>query len=275
MRLWLGLCVVVGVGLSGCRAKSYPAFYEAERSYQVLVAREGDDAYPAPEMDQVLAALKATPPGSREGPKAQALVATIEQERARVERERAEAARPPVAEVSPEVVFPPSPPSPPAPPEPAPAAEKAPDEPATPQPGMPERDFQRRFGSCVTGPEVITLPEGKAPAYTSLDDERCRKLLGVTVATKFFFIDAKLAGRAVQVPNPQAAAAAEQARKAAAEAKAAAGKSEDFLFVPGGPLPKALADKVPPPNTGAMPAAATGQGLTPTTATGTLPQRTR
>ncbi|MDX2011432.1 MAG: hypothetical protein SFW67_14620 [Myxococcaceae bacterium] len=265
---------VLLLATSGCRKKSYKAFYEAERTYQVLVAREGEDAYFQPELEQVLTVLRAVPAGAPEEAKAQALVATIEQERARLTAERAQ------AEADARTARAPEPTradfgSPSAPQEgAAPAVDPTPPGPGTPQPGMDEAEFKRQFGVCVTGPETIELPTGKHPAYTGADDERCRKRLGTSAPTKFFFINNKLAGRAISQVNAAAVAAADKARKEAEEAQANA-KKEDFLFVPGAPLPKVLADKMPPPNTGAMPAAPTGEGMKDTTPPpSSLPART-
>ncbi|MCU0695080.1 MAG: hypothetical protein MUC96_00975 [Myxococcaceae bacterium] len=265
--------VVLLLATSGCRKKSYKAFYEAERAYQVMVAREGEDAYFQPELEQVLTVLRAVPAGAPEEPKAQALLATIEQERARITAERnqaeaeartAQAAAPPTR-----TDFGTTAPTEGA----APAIDPAAAGPGTPQPGMDEAEFKRQFGVCVTGPEVIELPTGKHPAYTGADDERCRKRLGTSAPTKFFFVNNKLAGRAISQVNAEAAAAADKARKEAEAAQANA-KKEDFLFVPGAPLPKVLAEKMPPPNTGAMPAAPTGDGMKETAPPSTLPPRT-
>lgn len=267
----LALALVIA-GTSGCRKKSYKAFYDAERSYRVLVAQEGDDAFLTSEMEQVLVVLRAVPPGAPEEAKAQALVTSIEQERARITAERAQeaaakaegAAPPTQADFgTPSAIESP----------PAAAVEAVPAGPGTPQPGMDETEFKRQFAACVTGPEVIELPTGKHPAYTGADDERCRKRLGTSATTKFFFINNKLAGRAISQVNAAAVAAAEKARREAEAAQANA-KKEEFLIVPGAPLPKALADKVPPANTGAMPAAKTGDGLGDATPPSSLPART-
>jgi hypothetical protein len=274
MRVLPLVLVVLCLTFSGCRKKSYREFYEAERNYQVMVAREGEDAYALPEMDQVLSVLKATPAGAIEEPKARTLVETIERERARLASERAQAERL-VNEGERPVDFPTEGVAPPA--EPATVGEAVPAEPGTPQPGMDEAAFKQQFGACISGPETLDLPTGKHPAYAGKDDDRCRKMLGTKATTSFFFINGKLAGQSISQVDAAAVAAAAKARKDAEAAQANANanaKKEEYLLVPGAPLPKGLQGNVPPANTGAMPAAPTGDGIKEAPVVPTLPART-
>jgi hypothetical protein len=257
--------VIVLASASGCRKKSAPQFFEAERRHQSLVARDGDDAYLSLDMDGVLDLLRQVPADAVEAARAQELAKTIQAAQARVRAEReAEGKAPPPAE---EYVRADEGSEPVAPREETPLPIDGP-----PPGGMPEADFTARYQGCVTGPKEIPVdvPPGKAPAYAVRETPECQKKLFVTGNVQFFFLEKRLAGRVVTRTEGGAKPVTAEAPKAPPGEP----ESEQFLLVPGAPLPKALQGKVPPPNTGAMPAATTGEGIKEAPVAPTLPART-
>ncbi len=147
---WQTLLVVCVLALAACRKKSAPEYYQLESNVSILSTRDGDEAWGSDEMGQTLAALKKVDPEAVEGPKAQALVAKIEGERARVAREAAE------AEAAAKVPSPPNVrlserPSSAPPPEPVDAGR-----PERPYLGMSQGEFKSLFGACMQ-------PEGEQP----------------------------------------------------------------------------------------------------------------
>lgn len=195
MRTALAVVLVVAA-LSGCGKKSSKEYFEARRAYDQLVDRDGEDAYLTPEMMQVSNALAAVPERAIEYPQAQQLVAKIASEKARVEHEKAELAT--ALEPKPLEKIVPATPRQPPPNEGRPEAggPAAPGDDGPPTGGMLEAAFQAKFGSCVTGPEQLTVEgAGAVPAYVASSNPVCLKRLGLTEPSKFFFIKGALAGR--------------------------------------------------------------------------------
>ncbi|MEW6430982.1 MAG: hypothetical protein AB1730_05680 [Myxococcota bacterium] len=247
--LLMGLLVV-----SGCRKKTAPEFYQLESSYSILVARDGDDAYVSDEMAQVLEGLKQISPDAVEGPKAAALVAKIQSERDRVEREAkaaeaalAAAGRPP--ESPPATSFSATPTglgdAPPAGADTG-AADVADAARRKPWGGMSVAEFQRMYGDCFEAGSDKALP-GQAPgtAMKVKDDAACRAEFGSSDPdTSVFYVFGKdgLAGQLSEKRTVK-----ETVTQKPAPTPVDAGPST-FLLIPGAPLPEGLqAPPAPPP----------------------------
>lgn len=268
MRTLLAV-LIVGLALlvSGCGKKSSKEYFEAQRRYESLVTQEGEDAYLTVEMKQISEALAAVPARALEYDRAQALVAKITAERARVEQERAEAARVPTSDGP--SAMPPMPPSLLTKQEvPGAVLDEADagvgDE--LPEAGMLEALFKEKYGPCVGGPEQYEVAgQGLVPAYKVVESPVCLKKLGVTTPTRFFFVKGGLAGRVSSTVTrtttildgggPTTITTPPQA----------------YMGVAGAPLPGAV---VPPPPPGALVPAGTGNSLTPTQESGGLTPRT-
>lgn len=193
MRVAL-VCLLLAT--SGCRRKSAPEFYQLEKTYSVLVAREGDDAYATAEMAAVVEGLKALPQDALERPRADSLLASILKESARVAELHAPATKPSSLPTAPA----PEPMAQPTP-QPAPAEEKkevdagAPAD--EPKAGMSEALFLERFGSCFSAGPPLELPkEGAASAHIVKDNPECQKRFGAAgVVTSYVFVKGSLWGK--------------------------------------------------------------------------------
>ncbi len=199
------VCLALSAALTGCHKKSSPEFYKLESEHAVLVAREGDDAYGTPQMAALVAGLQALPENSRELPRAQALLATIATEEARV---AASKVRPPPVAAVPR----PSPAAfPPPTVEPLPVADAGvvdagavADEPVA---GMSEVDFGKRFASCFTGGPGLEIPDvGAATTQTLVARPDCEKRFGGSGAatTSFLFVKGQLWGKRTATAQPAA-----------------------------------------------------------------------
>lgn len=184
MRLTVFLLCALAV--SGCSKKSSKEFHQLSADQELLVLREGDDAWVSAEMSVIQAGLEAVPENALEKERARALVEKLKRERARVEQERAEAAAPKPA---PPAAFP-EPPTPrattPEPALPAAADQPAPTDggaPQGPRPflGMSEAQFNQLFGACVSaGPKTKLSTGDDAAAVLELaKTPECRKKLFV------------------------------------------------------------------------------------------------
>lgn len=197
MRLTLILpCVLAALVVSGCAKKSSKEFHKLSADQELLVLRDGDDAWVSAEMSTILGGLEAVPENTIEKPRAAALVEKIKAERARVEQERAEAAKPRPAPEDPFAGRLPSASGAVVEPAPAAADQGATDggAPQAPRPflGMSEALFTQLFGACVSPGPTVKLSSG-ADAATVLEltkSPECRKKLGVEQAegsTVFLF----------------------------------------------------------------------------------------
>ncbi len=198
MRTWHVALLALALGLTGCRKKHAPEYFEAEGKYQVLVARTGDDAYLSPEMAAVLKKLQSVPEGRIESEQAQQLAARITAGTARVQAAQ-RAADAPIA-AAPVVMNFPSAPSVPSggPPAdavaPTGAADAGPvDE--RPQAGMPQAEFVKKFGSCFEGEREVAVPGSAAPlkGFQVANREACTKKFGATNQS-YVFEDGKWKG---------------------------------------------------------------------------------
>ncbi|MBL8920726.1 MAG: hypothetical protein JNJ54_17820 [Myxococcaceae bacterium] len=259
------LALLSVTALGGCK-KSSKEYFEAQRRFDSLTAQEGDDAYLMPEMEQVSQTLAAVPTRAFEYDRAQALLAKISAEKARVAQERASAVvvkpadEPQVPDFRrPEAVAIPS------------AAAVDPFDGGVPElvptGGMPEALFKEQFGDCVSGPQPIKVDgQGEVPAYQVNETAPCFKKLKVEGPSRFFFVNGALAGRLSStrtvtrtILDGGAGGTVEQ-------------PPTQFLVVPGAPLPPgAAAPTAPAPGT--LPAGSTGDGMQPTKAEGDLGAR--
>jgi hypothetical protein len=207
MRLVPVLVVVLALLGAGCSKKSSKEFHRLSADQEILVTRDGDDAWASPEMDTIAAGLAAIPENTLEKERANALVAKIAAEKARVLAER-EANKPPPRPV----VAPPEFPRPETPEANTPPPTEAPTEDAVdagpvvaqPEIGMSEADFTRLFGSCFSKGPANKLSNGTDAASvqvlsTSAD---CQKRFGTGMPngeTLFLFGPKGLAEKATLV----------------------------------------------------------------------------
>lgn len=150
----------------GCRKpKPSPEYADAKLAYGLVLDRMGDDAFADPEMTRIEGLLKSVPADSLDGPAAQAMLAQIIADRARVIAE--EEARRKALE---NALVPPPMPESPSPPAAAPA-------PAAPEPtpsdglvpGMTVAEIVNKTGGCfVAGQQIIVRSaegDGRAQLY--------------------------------------------------------------------------------------------------------------
>ena len=263
--------LIVGLALlsSGCGKKSSKEYFEAQRRYESMITQEGEDAYLTVEMKQISDALAAVPSRALEYERAQALVAKISKERARLEQERAAVAK--VLTNDAPAVMPNIPPSILTKQEArggvleeADAGAGAGDE--APTAGMLEALFKEKYRSCISGPEQLPIEgQGLVPAYKIDESSACMKKLGVSAPTKFFFIKGGLAGRVSSTVTRTTTIID------GGGPTISPGGAQQYLVVPGGPQPGAVAPPQPP---GALTPAGTGSGLAPTQESGGLTPRT-
>lgn len=209
-RFALALCLVLS--LLSCRKKTSAEFYRVDGEIQVLVAKEGDDAWVSAEMQALEQQLQAIPADVVEAPKVQALLAKLQAERGRVKAERdaeqaerdtanaaAAAANAPAAAEPTE----PDPAQPTGDGDDANAADAGPPADPVPTLGMPEADFLARFGACVTAGPAVAVPGGlKGASQVVSADAQCQKRLGEAgVKTSFVFVDGKLHGKQTETPG--------------------------------------------------------------------------
>ena len=249
MRVLLLLCVLEALALSGCRKKTSPEFYKLDSQQSVLLSRDGDDAYLTAEMASVIAGLQAIPEDAVEKDKATALATKLSAEQTRVQAERAVAVAPKPEPVNPfanrESSI--SAETPPATAEGVPDADEdaGPPPVVQPWPGMDEKTFVERYGTCFTAGDKTSLPDGKpATAYLLNGSAECQKQYGAPGTRFSYLFTAKgLWGKAsettsvvdagiLRVPGPPAPPSPEP--------------GPPIITTPGAPLPEGY-EKVSPP----------------------------
>ncbi len=226
-RHWAPIMVAaVVLSLPGCRKQRALQFFDLEVKVSVLVSRMGDDAYEDPAMDPLLAALKAIPSDTVEGPAANALVQDIESHRARIGKERAAAALPPRG-----VIDAPYQPTTAVPARP-PADSQDAATPDAPFGGMPIADFEAKYGSCTTRSEA-----GDAVRLSNLDSALCRLKfkIGATTNVTYRFANGVLVERSEET-RTQVILDGGVTRRLVEGPDAGR-----VFYVPGGPLPAAAA----------------------------------
>jgi hypothetical protein len=197
---WLVLVLLVLVSATGCKKKSAPEVYRLESDVEVLVAREGDDAWERPELEAIEQQLAAIPADVVEAARVQALLQRVRSERARVKAERAARTE--------KVPEPPPPPPrddqggmavPPALPE---EEDDAGVEVLEPTLGMPEAEFVARFGKCFKPGPMVDVPDaGRGTSQVVLNQPECEARFGEKGSTvSHVFIDGKLRGRLTEGP---------------------------------------------------------------------------
>lgn len=175
MRQTLFIVLAFALVLGACK-KPKPSieYLKARGDYDVLVAREGDDAYFSLDMAQIEGLLRQVPPKSLDVAAAQALQQEIVTRRKDIQAEREQRAKD-IAEADKPAVF--SNDSrgfvqPAADPVAVEAAPKG----AMPKVGMTVSDFESQFGGCfATGPQITMADtKEKAGTYLMKDITNCR-----------------------------------------------------------------------------------------------------
>lgn len=235
--------LLVCLASAGCRKKSSPEYYEAKSRYDVLLARDGDEAYTSEAMRLVVTALRAVPAQSLEGEQARTLAAKIEAEQARVARE-AEAARAARDRAAVPLTAAPMGPAAPAP-SVAPAVVET-----KPAPGLEqltEAEVLKAFPTCM-GPSHAVDTRGAIPGKTVghdvIERPECQSLPGEHkpgVVATLIYADGRYRG----LMSTTAAGEPKAAQPPAPPQEIDGGR---FLLVPGAPLPPELGG--PPPPTG-------------------------
>ncbi|GMU62557.1 MAG: hypothetical protein AMXMBFR34_43200 [Myxococcaceae bacterium] len=233
----VALLLALALLASGCRKKSAPEFYDLESSYSVMVASDGDDAYGTAEMDRVLAALQAIPPDTIEGPKAAALVTTIQAERNRIAQEVAEREKALAAVDRPPDPMPPGPSLFPPPKDEADGGEVDAGL-RKPWGGMTIAEFQQLYGACfVAGPKKTLPGQGEGTSFVVKDEPKCRAAFGVTdpsVDTFYVFVKDGLVAQTNERKPVEAPPEKKQPEPPPVE------DAGQYLFIPGAPLPEHL-----------------------------------
>lgn len=188
MRTLVIVLLGASLWLGGCRKKSAPQFYSLESTYSILVARDGDEAYADPAMDEVVQGLKAIAPETVEGPRAAKLLEAIGVERARLAAEQAEVARLDAAGKVPRPQLP---------------SLLSPTRAATVDAGraavdagqslpwaeMPLHEFNRLFGRCMEPPAETELAGlGKVLSFAVLGQPTCREQFKVPDDTRLLYV---------------------------------------------------------------------------------------
>jgi hypothetical protein len=191
VRVLLMLLLCAGLALSACRKKSAREYYQLESTYSIMVARDGDDAYADPVMDQVLTQLRAIDPATVEGPKAAELAQKIDAERGRLAAEKAAAA----AELAAQAAAAANAKSLPSlldapqnrPPPDAVAAVDA--GPGTPYAEMAISEFNKRFGACMDPPAESEVPGlGKTVTFAVKKTTACATQFKVPDDTRLLYV---------------------------------------------------------------------------------------
>jgi hypothetical protein len=175
MRQTLFVVLVFVLALGGCK-KPQPSldYLKARGDYDVLVAREGDEAYFSLDMAQIEGLLKRVPSKSPDYAAAQGLQLEITTRRKDIQTERERHAKE-LADANKPAVF--SNDSPRfAQPAAAPAAVEAAAKGAMPKVGMTVSEFESQFGGCFASGPQITMADSKEKAGTYLmkDITNCR-----------------------------------------------------------------------------------------------------
>lgn len=144
---------------SSCRKSTWTPYYALDGQQQVLLAREGDDGYLSPEMDGIIAGLRAAPENAREREQALKLADQLSAAQEKLRAQRAATAK---VEPTPE----PRRKWETEEPRPAPAAPTAQEDvdagQLEPWAGMSEEEFIKLFGSCFSGGPASVGPDGGA-----------------------------------------------------------------------------------------------------------------
>lgn len=249
MRIALLVGVLLCAALSGCKKKTSAEYYRLEGEHSVLVTREGDAAYESAEMVGIIAGLRAVPADAVEKPKADALLATIANEQARVLRERTPppgnsiptddvtarfAAMKAAREDNPTqnaVVEP---------------VDAGPAEPAEPYRGMAEADFVKVFGRCYERGEPSPMSDGGSFTTQRLRaDAKCQAQYGTPGAvTSWLFDDNGLNGKLVETTRRETTVVDSGAGEQLTVPQPVP-EPQPILVIPGAPQPGA--EPPPPP----------------------------
>lgn len=249
MRVALLACVLLCAALSGCKKKTAAEFYRLEGQHSVLVTRDGDLAYDAPEMETIIMGLRAIPSDTVEKPRAEQLLGVIAAEQARIARERAPNPNPPPTTDEVNARY---------------AAIKAQrdaivvpgdggaidvdagaPELTEPYKGMSEADFIKAFGTCYERGQPVVITDGGLSTSMRLKaDANCQKKYGTPGATtRWLFGHEGLYVRLVESERREPivvdAGAGEQTTKPTPPPE-----GRPILMLPGAPQPGA---ETPPP----------------------------
>lgn len=255
MRAALLTCLLLGLTVSGCKKKTSAEYYRLEGEHSVLVTRDGEDAYESAEMETILTGLRAVPEDAVEKPKADALIATITAEQARLKKEAAPKNAPtPTEDVNARYEALKA-----ARIEELEAADAGATDPGVdagpPEPwkGMSEADFLKLYGECFTRGEPVPMGDaGIAASQQVNDDAKCQAKHGTSGATtRWLFLNGGLLAKLVETSSSRSSSETkvlDAGRPAPPPPPPAEEPERPVLVIPGAPVsPKAELDS------GAMP----------------------
>ena len=177
MKPILFFVVAFALALAGCKKSPKPSieYLKAKGDYDVLVAREGDDAYFSYDMGQIEGLLNKVPPDSLDTAAAAALLQEIDARRKEIQSEREQREKA-AAEANKPAVFE-SDNRPPPTPQPAAVAIDAAPKNAMPKVGMTVSEFESQFGGCFSsGPQIsMADTKEKVGTYVMKDITNCRE----------------------------------------------------------------------------------------------------
>ncbi len=193
-----------------CKPKSSKEFVQAQGQYELLVTRQGDDAYASPDMAAVVELLGKVSPESKHAADAKALLEKIEGEKKRIAAEQAAAAqaradaesKARAAQQALAAATAGSPSDVAGSPQGNGAAQAAAVTVENPPTGMAQDAFEKKYGDCTSGGPAVQPPgvTGKVTSLALRSTDACLKRFGGTTGatTLFVFVDGKLNGRMLQ-----------------------------------------------------------------------------
>ncbi len=169
--------IAFALALAGCKKSPQPSieYLKAKGDYDVLVAREGDDAYFSFDMGQIEALLNKVPANSLDTAAAAALLQEIDARRKEIQAEREQREKA-AAEANKPAVFD-SDSRPTASPRPVEVPVAAAPKNAMPKVGMTVSEFESQFGGCFSsGPQIsMADTQEKVGTYVMKDITNCRE----------------------------------------------------------------------------------------------------
>jgi hypothetical protein len=254
LRSWWSLVAACALAVSACRGTSGPPdpnYEKASQLYQQLFAKELDEAYGDPQMEQVVTLLKKVDSHSVDAPAAEALLTAIQQGRENLKKSHAEGKK--MSEAAEKITV-----TPPAidpskvlgtdkPPDAGPASDPY-------GPGASIAEINTATGGCLISGEPFTesVTEKSGTLYRLSASPACAEKLPGFVGQVVMASEGRIYRRILesQVPKPPPAATPDAGapaapRPAARPAPAASGgddggQPQGIIYTPGAPVPPGM-----------------------------------